>query len=218
MRILYILIASLFTTSLFSQVDNKLANTGIKVSYQGAVFYPGFRLGIERPYKIKKKERIFKSFTWTVYKERYLTYNLGTYFHKSFHSNVFLFSEWQIRRQSNFGVFYEIAPGLGFSRTFLPPTFTIDDNGSSKKVLFAGNFYGLSCFSATFGVNLHSLNSVPVKVYWKTSVIALVPYNSLFYYRPTIEFGIVYCNSKFWQAKPKVKHKTKNYSPSEKPE
>jgi len=203
MKKLVLLALLLINFNSFSQISN----TGIRMSYMGSILYPGFKLGIERPYKIKQIERVFPTFNWKFYRERYLSYNIGCYFHPSFHTNIFVYPEWILRRQSNFGFFYEIAQGIGLSRTFLPSGFEVDDKGEINKIPFAGNFYGLFSFSLSAGINLENLEIAPVKIYWKGGMIAMMPYNSFIYYRPTIEFVVIYCPEKFWKSNPKLKEK-----------
>src|SRR6187402_2145240 len=64
---------------------------GIKLSYLGAISYPGLRLGTEFPMRIKyvvnhQRHR-------TKVKSQFLTFNLAYYHQKAFHDNLYLTSE-----------------------------------------------------------------------------------------------------------------------------
>jgi hypothetical protein len=188
-----------------------LPNTGIYASYMGSIVYPGFKIGIERPYKITQVNILKKKRTKTFYKERYLGFSLGMYYHPTFHTNFFLQSEWQIQRQKSCGLYYGFAPGLGISRTFYDgATFRIDDNGNILKVPLAGNFYGLASLSGTIGYNFAFKTETNLKVYLKPSVILMFPYNKIVYFRPTFEIGAVFNIADFWKSNPKTKTKTKD--------
>jgi hypothetical protein len=108
-------------------------------------------------------------------------------------------------------MFYEFAPGLGLSRTFLDgASFKIDESGNSTKVPLAGNFYGLLSLSGSIGYNFGMRSETPIKIFLKPSFLVMYPYNQLVYPRPMVEIGFVYKPNNFWKATPKYKHKVKD--------
>ena len=190
-----------------AQNTNDLPETGIKAAYMGSIVYPGFKLGIERPSKVIQVEKKSK----TILKERYWTYNLGFYKHKTFHSNVFLLVERQNRRQFPNGLFVEAASGLGYSRTFLDgTTYQVDENGAVSKKPLSGYNYAMLSFSSGIGYDFSKKKALPIKLYFKPSLIVQAPYNSFIYTRPTAELGIIYSPNSFWKANPSVKTKKKS--------
>jgi hypothetical protein len=210
--LLFAIIVLLYIPYVYSQNEQQyFPSTGIRASYMGSVVYPGFKVGIERPYKLTQVDKIKKKGTKSLYKEHYFVYSFGMYHHPTFHDNFFLQAEWLMRRQRSKGMFYEFSPGLGLSRTFLDgPSFKIDESGKATKVPLAGNFYGFASLSSSIGYNFGMKSNIPLKVFLKPSVLVMFPYNKLVYPRPTVEIGAVYKLENFWKANPKYKHKVKD--------
>jgi hypothetical protein len=186
------------------------ATTNIKVAYLGSIIYPGFKVGLERPYRIKQ---IIKKKSWgtkTIIRERAFALNLGFYHHQTFHDNLYLLGEWQFRRQQPKGMFYEFAPGLGYSRTFLGgTTYKVDDNGVLSKQNLAGYNYLIASIAGGLGYDFSAKKIAPIKVYVKTSLLVMAPYNSFIYPRPTIELGLIYKLKSFLKPSPKFISKNK---------
>ena len=169
------------------------AQMSIKAAYMSSVTFPGFKVGIEMPTKVKT---ITKQRSWgtkTILKERYWTLNVGFYHHPDFHDHLYLLAERQFRRQYSKGFFMELAPGIGYSRTFLgKATYTLADDGTvSKKTLAGYNFLMLSV-AAGVGYDFSKTKNLPFKLYLKPSFFAIAPYNSTKYMRPTYEIGMIY--------------------------
>ncbi len=193
-----------------AQSTVELPKTGIKASYMGSLTYPGFKIGIERPYKVIQIDKTKSWGTKTILKERYLTLNLGFYHHQTFHDNLFLLAEWQLRRQKSNGWFFEFAPGLGYSRTFLGgTTYKVSENGEVTKKPLAGYNYAMFSISHGFGFDFSKRKAIPLKAYVKPSLFVLAPYNSFVYIRPTVELGIICSPSDVFKAKPVLKVRTK---------
>jgi hypothetical protein len=194
----------------YAQNTVKMPETGIKAAYLGSIKYPGFKLGIERPYKIIQVEKTKSWGTKTILKERYWTLNLGYYHHPTSHDNLYLLAEWQLRRQKSNGWFFEFAPGLGYSRTFLDgTTYTVSDNGGVSKKNLAGYNYTILSIAGGFGYDFSKKKDLPIKAYFKPSLFFLAPYNSFVYFRPTVELGVVFTPHGFWKANPSVKLRKK---------
>jgi hypothetical protein len=194
--------------SIQSRVD--LPETGLKASYLGSIIYPGFKIGIERPYKVIQVEKQKSWGVKTYLKERYWTLNLGFYNHPTFHDNLYLLAEWQLRRQKSSGWFFEFAPGIGYSRTFLGgATYKVADNGEVSKVSAAGYGYAMFSIAGGFGYDFMQKSEVPVKAFFKPSLFFMTPSNSFVYIRPTVEIGIIYSPPKFFKANPSVKIRKK---------
>ncbi|NUQ25068.1 MAG: hypothetical protein HUU34_14060 [Saprospiraceae bacterium] len=188
----------------------QIPKTAIKAAYLGSVAYPGFKIGVELPYKVIQIEKAKRKGVKTFSSEYYLSANLGYYHHTTFHDNFFLLIEWQKRRQKASGWFWEMAPGAGYSRTFLGrETYTVSDEGIVDKKTLAGYNYALISFSYGGGYNFSIKKKNPLKTYGKISLLGLFPYNSFIYLRPTVEVGIAYSPTRFWNANPNVKNKKK---------
>ena len=187
-----------------------MPQTAVKAAYLGSVIYPGFKIGIERPYKIVQVEKAKKRRTKVFSKERSLTANLGYYHHTSFHDNFYLLVERQNRRQKASGWFMELAPGIGYSRTFLGgTTYTVSDDGVVDKKNLAGYNYALVSVAFGGGYNLAVKKEKPLKIIGKISLLGMFPYNSFVYFRPTVEVGVAYSPAQFWNANPIIKNKKK---------
>jgi hypothetical protein len=187
-----------------TQVD--LPQAGLKMSYLGSVTYPGFKIGIEKPYKVIVVEKQRSWGTKTILKERYWTLNLGYYHHPNFHDNLYLLAEWQMRRQKSNGWFFEFAPGLGYSRTFLSnTTYNVAENGTVSKVSAAGYNYAMFSIAGGFGYDFSKKMGTDLKAFFKPSILVMTPYNSFVYARPTFELGVVFSLEKFIETTPSVK-------------
>jgi hypothetical protein len=186
------------------EIPRYTPTTGIRVALLGALIYPGFEVGVERPYQYTQIDKVKPGKTATFYKERYLSYSLGMYHHPDFHTNYFLQTEWLARRQKSKGFFYESAFGVGLSRTFVDgATFSVSDNGEVANEPFSGNWYGLASIGISIGYNANIRQGKPYSIYLKNRMIVLFPHNSLFNLRPTVELGFIYNLSGFLQSKPK---------------
>ncbi len=194
-----------------AQTAIPMPQTSVKAAYLGALIYPGFKIGIERPYKVIQVEKTRKRGTKTYLKERYLTANIGYYHHATFHDNFYLLIERQKRRQKPSGWFTEIAPGIGYSRTFLGgATYEVSDAGEVSKKALAGYNYAMLSVAFGGGYNFAVKKEKPMKIYGKISVFGMFPYNSFVYLRPTVEVGMARSFGGFWKANPTIKTKSKN--------
>ncbi len=201
-RLIFLLFLFTAYKKVLAQENIKMPQISIKAAYMGSIIYPGFKLGIERPFKVIQKENKSK----TISKERYWTYNLGFYKHKTFHSNTYLLVERQKRRQYPNGFFIETAPGIGYSRTFLDgETYKVDNNGTVSKKSAIGHNYAMLSFAAGLGYDFSKKKEIPIKAYFKPSVFILTPFNSFVYARPTVELGVIYTPKSFWKANPLLK-------------
>jgi hypothetical protein len=209
-QFIFTLFCILFIQSAYAQKDSLYAKAGLKTAYMGSIIYPGLKFGIEQPIKVK---RIDKTKSWgvkSIYLEKYLTINLAYYHHPTFHNNLYLLAEWQMRRQKSKGLFFEFAPGLGFSRTFLGgATYDVSDEGKVTKKNLAGYNYAMISIAGGLGYDFSKKINSPFKVYLKPSIFFLLPYNSFFYGRPTIEIGMIYSSFQFLKNKPTFKTKKK---------
>jgi hypothetical protein len=183
--------------------------TNIKFAYMG-VKSPGFKIGIERPFRIKQINKTKRWGTKTILKEHSLSANFGYYHHKEYHNNLFILGEWQYRRVQPKGMFYEFASGVGYSRTFIDGiSYKTDNQGNVKARRFAGNNYGMFSLATGIGYDFEKKNILPAKLYLKSSIYIFAPYNSFFYVRPTIEVGFSYKLKSFFKPNPKLVAKSK---------
>jgi hypothetical protein len=179
----------------------------LKLSYNSAMKYPGARVGLEIPIRLVQKTKIKNSgYQKVIYKGYYLTGNLNWYHHMSYHDNIYFTLEGGYRRTRDYGFFFDFSSGWGYSRTFLgATTYTVDDYGNAAIKRYAGYNYALFIMSAGFGYDFSKIHSLPFSIFSKFSILTMYPYNSTFYLRPTIEFGIIYYPVKFMAVKTKIK-------------
>jgi hypothetical protein len=169
------------------------SQTGIKVAYMGSVTLPGFKVGVELPIKVITKTKQRSWGTKTILKERYWTLNLGFYHHPDFHDNLYLLAERQFRRQYSNGFFMELAPGVGYSRTFLgAATYALDPDGTVSKKSFVGYNHLMLSAAGGLGYDFSKTKNLPFKCFLKPSILVITPYNSTLYFRPTYEIGLIY--------------------------
>jgi hypothetical protein len=208
--VLILLILGLTNLCFAQNAAPQMPQTSLKAAYLGSVVYPGFKIGIERPYKVIQVEKKRKNGTKIILKERSLTANLGFYHHETFHDNFYLLIERQKRRQKMSGWFSEIAPGIGYSRTFLGgTTYKVDDAGVVTKKTAAGYNYAMVSVAFGGGYNFAMKRDLPIKAYYKVSLFTMFPYNSFVYLRPTLELGATYALGNFWKATPKIVKRVK---------
>jgi len=185
-----------------------MPQTSLKAAYLGSFVYPGFKLGLERPYKVIQFQKNKKGGGETMLKERYLSANLGYYHHETFHDNVYLLLEHQKRRQHNNGWFLESAAGIGFSRTFLGgTTYAVSEDGEVRRKNLAGHNYAVLSASFGGGYNFAIEQGKSFKPYGKISLLGMFPSNSFVYLRPTVELGLVCAVPNFLKANPTLKTK-----------
>ena len=179
--------------TLNAQCRCEMGGVGIRASYYGSLIHPGAMIGLEVPYKSKRVDKGRGRSTKSFFRERYYSINTGFYHHEDFHTNAFLIGELQFRRQKAGGMFVEFAPGLGLSRTFLDgPAYHVNDKGNIDRIPAAGYFYGLFSLSYGMGYNFSLHSDLPVKTYFRTGAIVMAPYNTLFYFRPIVELGVIF--------------------------
>lgn len=182
---------------------NHHTGTGIKTSYLGSVIYPGFSLGIDRPYKITEVNKRFMKKPLAFYKERYYGLSINMYHHSDFHTNLFVLGEWTNRRQYNKGLYIESTIGLGLSRTFIDgATFEVTDSGEIRKVSLAGSFYGLGNIAFALGYNFGMKGNTPFNVFLKPGALLFFPFNNDWLERYTIQTGFIVRLNNFWKASP----------------
>jgi len=193
-----------------NNIDTYAPTTGINGALLGSIIHPGFKVGIERPYKFTQVDKLRIKRTKTFNKERYLSYSLGMYYHTNYHTNYFLQTEWIARRQKSKGFYIESSFGLGISRTFVNgATYIVTDNGEVEKVGLSGNWFGLASLGGSIGYNANLKKQKPYSIYLRHNWLIFFPYNGFVTPRPTIELGARYNLSGFWEATPSKKSKEK---------
>ncbi len=175
----------------------------IRLSYVGSVVYPGAKIGLAVPVKLRL---LLKRNGQNIRKDRHLALNVGFYRHPDFHDNVYLTAEWQRRRTTAGGWFTEFSPGLGYSRTFLDgTTYQVADNGAVSIQKAAGYNYALLTIGGGVGYDFSVKTARPVLTFFRASLLTLLPYNSFVYVRPTIELGLAYRVGGLSVFKPRIK-------------
>jgi hypothetical protein len=208
-----IAIPFLILNSFISQAQNDTSKSSsqvssdLKISYNSSMIYPGARAGLEIPIRLAQKTIIKKSgYQKIIYKEFLLSANISWYHHTSFQDNIYFTLEAGLRRTQKNGFFFDFSSGWGYSRTFLgATTYKVDDNGNVSIERYAGYNYALFIIGDGVGYDFSKNYSIPFSIFSKISILTMYPYNSAFYLRPTIEFGIIYYPSNFIRVKPKIK-------------
>jgi hypothetical protein len=211
-------LASLLSTIsilVISQNVNSVAiekkSTNLFFSYNGAIIYPGARLGIEIPVNTiylspVNKEGIKQAFM----KDRYLTAKLSWYHHPAFHDNLYFTAGWTMRRTRSTGFFTEFSPEIGISRTFLGgTTYQVDENGNASIKKHAGYYYAVASAGGGIGYDFSKTKQKPFSVFSKLNILTMFPYNSTIYLRPTLEIGLIFKPSSFLPLNIKSKYSTK---------
>lgn len=199
--LLFFIIIQPFST--IAQESGYTPSTRIRYAYMGSIIYPGFSLGVERPYKVIQVNKIKSEQNKTFYKERYYSYSFEMYYHQNYHTNLFIQVEKVARRQYCNGFFLQNNFGIGLSRTFLDGvTYKVSDDGKVSKVTMAGNFYGLLSMGGSIGYNFDLKKNKQFSVFFKPNLILMMPYNRFILPRITVELGVSYYIKNFWVVNP----------------
>jgi hypothetical protein len=209
-----ILIGSLLISMSFtciSQTDSLISwsriSSGIRLAYNSSIIYPGIRLGIDFPVYIVNVLKTNDTMTAiSAVKERFVSADAGWYHHPDFHDNICFTAEWTMRRINNKGFFTEFSAGPGYSRTFLGgTTYRVDNSGEVTVIRFAGYNYAMLIAGVGLGFDFSKLKREPFSVYSKFNMLMMFPYNSTIYFRPAIEFGLIFRPERFIQILTKKK-------------
>jgi len=158
----------------------------------GSIIYPGFKITSEWPTAVYMITKTGRNREKSYRKEKCLNISLSMYYHKGFHTNVFLLAERQWRRIGLSGWFTEFAPGIGISRTFLSGiTYRVSEAGVVSQKPLAGFTYAVISIASGLGYDLTRSWNKPVRLYARISMLIFAPYNSYFYARPTLEIGLI---------------------------
>ena len=184
--------------SCFSQTDSLISRNNVssdlQISYNSTLIYPGLRSGIEFPvYSVCVRKNIYSENAKSIFKDRFISVNSGWYHHPDFHDNLYFTAEWTMRRTKGKRFFTEFSSGLGYSRTFLgATTYQVDNNGEVNIIKSAGYNYAMIIAGGGFGFDFSKKKEIPLSIFYKFDMMAMVPYNSTFYFRPAMELGIIY--------------------------
>lgn len=175
------------------EFSSGITGTGIKASYMGALAYPGFSIGLERPYKIVEMTKTKKNQVRTGYKQRAVGISANFYHHPDFHSNFFIQGEWTRRKYYSKGLFIESILGMGLSRTFLDgPAFEVSENGDVTQLRAPGSFYGLSSLGLGIGYHLKRDEKASLDLFVRPGIMLLFPYSRDVLSRISAQTGIIY--------------------------
>lgn len=180
----------------------------LRISYLGTIVYPGMTAGMEYPLLEKRYLLQRDSLTSLIKsKQQSLTFGLGGYRHKTFHTNLFLTAGYLWRRTNRHGWFADVEPQLGISRTFVDGTvYTVNQHGEVNQKRMAGDWFLVARFSFSIGKAISlKHDQVSAKVYFRPSLIVLAPYNNFLYGRPSLELGVIYGFKNFWKTTAKEK-------------
>ena len=211
MRIKGILLSILAGLSFIAMAQNNpyAPVPGLRASYMGSLIYPGFTVGVEKPFKITEVKKLRSKGLKTIYTEQYWGAGLAMYHQPYFHTNYMLQASWMHIVQKTSGLYFETGLGLGLSRTFInSATYKVNDDGNVEKVPVPGNFYGVLNLGRGIGYNFSMKQNKPLKAFVKFDGMIFFPYQKFLYLRPAIELGAVY-NIQGWDNNLKKNFKTK---------
>jgi|SRR5690554_186577 len=182
-------------------------SSSIYLAYNSSIVYPGIRAGLETPISKIQIDKIKKSGKQKlIFKDRFLTINLGWYHHPTFHDNIYFTAGYTLRRANGKGFFTAFTPELGYSRTFLGgTTYKVDEVGNVSIKKFAGYNYALVSLGGGLGYDFSITQSKPLAIYYKCNLITMFSYNSTIYLRPAMEIGLIYKPNRFLSFNTKTK-------------
>lgn len=210
--ILILLFAGITLTIRAQTPENKLPLpvSSLKLAYLGDGANPGFKTGIEIPYKVIQVEKRKRGGPKVHLKQRSISGSLGYYHHQDFHDNVFLLVEQVRRRENTKGWFSEFAPGMGYSRTFLGgTTYQVSAQSEVTRKKMAGFHYAIISLSAGGGYNLAIKKELPLRIYGRVGLMTFFPYNSFVFLRMVPEIGFSYSPTRFIHSNPSFKTRKK---------
>ncbi len=197
---------------IFSQLQTAPVKGGLvfHISLVGTIKYPGLKVGADYLVITKNidKEKHNGSHK-LITKNRYLTGNIGVYYHKGYNTNMFLLVGYLLERTNQNGWQRSFEPQIGISRTFInAPVYKVTDAGQVKKVRAAGDFYLAPALSVGFGKDFsvkHPDN--PLRLFTRATLFMNYPYNNFIYARGMIEAGAACKFSNLLPHSVKVKNK-----------
>jgi hypothetical protein len=181
-------------------------------SIVGALIYPGLKIGAD--YKVIDKEVTKSKRNGKIkvfHKNRFITANLGFYYHRDYNANIFLHGGYQWQRMRSTGWFKTLEPQLGISRTFIDGTvYKISDAGDVTTKKGAGHFYFATALSLGIGKDFSVKNeNKPFAIFTKLTLFTNMPYNNFIYVRLLGEIGVSYHMNKVMAHNVKLKYKKK---------
>jgi hypothetical protein len=190
------LVLQLISVSAMAQSIPPSVERGINghVSVVGALKYPGIKFGADYLIIQKEIEKIKRNDrTKNIYKNRYITTNLGVYYHKDYNANFFLQAGYQWQRMRSSGWFTALEPQLGVSRTFIDgAVYKVSEEGNISRKKAAGHFYVAPALSFAVGKDLSLKNNTPLTLFSKVTLFTNLPYNNFVYGRTLLEIGASY--------------------------
>lgn len=192
-RLLFWMVLGVFTANLSAQnvlVTRNKTSSGIRAGFNGSLIYPGFRGGLEYPFKrIEFTRYRGKRAPRQRVKDRFLTAEFGFYHHPTFHDNYYLLFGYLLRRNKPNRIYWEFAPALGYSRTFLGgETYRVNHlAGTVTRVQRPGYHYAM----LSLGGGLGKAFTSRISGFSRLSMLIMAPSNNIIYFRPTLEIGVV---------------------------
>jgi hypothetical protein len=183
-------------------------SSGIRAGFNGSLIYPGFRGGLEYPFKrIEFTRYRGKRAPRQRVKDRFLTAEFGFYHHPTFHDNYYLLFGYLLRRNKPNRIYWEFAPALGYSRTFLGgETYRVNHQaGTVTRVQWPGYHYAM----LSLGGGLGKAFTPRTSGFSRLSMLIMAPSNNIIYFRPTLEVGVILKPKRFLTTEPTIVSRTK---------
>lgn len=181
-------------------------------SIVGALKYPGVKVGVDYPVIQKQVEKTKRNGSVkNSYKNRYITTNLGFYYHKDYNANFFFQGGYQWQHVRSNGWFTAVEPQLGVSRTLIDgAVYKVSNDGNVTRKKGAGHFYLAPSLSFGFGKDLSAKSgNMPLTLFSKVTLFTNLPYNNFVYVRVMAEVGASYHIADFMMHTVKTKYKKK---------
>ncbi|HLP95983.1 MAG TPA: hypothetical protein VK168_18200 [Saprospiraceae bacterium] len=183
-------------------------SSSIRAGFNGSLIYPGFRGGLEFPFKriAFTRFRGIKAPRTSV-KDRFLSAELAFYHHPDYHDNLYVVFGCGFRRVKTNGFFWEFTPALGYSRTLLGgETYRVNHQTRVvTRVRYPGYHYAILSLGSGMGKAL----TPRLSVFSRISALIMAPSNNIVYLRPSLELGLIFTPEHFLITEPKVVSRSK---------
>lgn len=173
--------------------SNGHSQSRLQLSYFGNwITHPGLRAGIEFDLAEKEVAKVREGKPNKMRLHQLMVVpSIGFFTHPGTQSALMLQGDLEYRRTGTRGGLWGASAGAGFMKTFIPNTFSVDENGSVEKVS-AGHSYITTKLSLLAGKDLEAKRGIPLQVFAKPGVMLAMPNfpNNIGYF--ILELGVVY--------------------------
>ena len=174
MRFTAVMVLLFIANSLMAQISFR--PTSIAVSYVGEMItHPGGKITLEYQYKrwndVKKNKR---GLAKTKFKARNFNLGVGSFYHKDYQIAAYIIPEFDFFRANRKGKFWSYGAGLGYMRTIIQNTYSVNDNGVVEETL-AGHNYAVASMYISFGKDFYIAKERPFRYFIKPQFMIAYP-------------------------------------------